>query len=180
MRIRLLTLRFSSDLGIIDDRPLTDFVRDKRVLSVREHFFVCDGVPHLACLLTYHENAIRSADDGKATRNAEPSVRRRRPQEDLKDEERPLFQTLREWRTAASRKEGVPPYVIFTDRQLVELIRTRPASKNRLLEINGIGPAKVKRYGNDRLTFQRSNDPRVQLTSTIANASLWIPTQSAA
>ena len=39
MRVKLFTFRYSATLGGFDDRPLTHFVRDKEVLSFREHFF---------------------------------------------------------------------------------------------------------------------------------------------
>lgn len=39
MRVKLVTLRYASSLGGFDERPLSDFVRDKEILAVREHFW---------------------------------------------------------------------------------------------------------------------------------------------
>ncbi len=44
MRVKLLTLRYSSSLGVIDDRPLDRLLCGKEVLDVREHLFLVQGV----------------------------------------------------------------------------------------------------------------------------------------
>ena len=45
MLVRVFTLHFSSPLGGFDDGELRDFIKDKEVLSIREHFFVRDELP---------------------------------------------------------------------------------------------------------------------------------------
>ena len=40
MRIKVITLEFSTLSGCFDDAPLQDFIKDKNVLNVRDHFFV--------------------------------------------------------------------------------------------------------------------------------------------
>ena len=63
----------------------------------------------------------------------------------------PLFNTLRQWRSEKSKKDGVPPYVILNNKQLAELCQNRPRSKYDLLKVEGIGKAKVEKYGDDIL-----------------------------
>jgi ATP-dependent DNA helicase RecQ len=63
------------------------------------------------------------------------------------DADRPLFATLRAWRNEQARKDGVPPYVLFTNAELARIVRARPASLNALGALQGIGPGKVARYG---------------------------------
>jgi ATP-dependent DNA helicase RecQ len=58
-----------------------------------------------------------------------------------------LFDALRNWRGQTAREQGVPAYVILHDRTLQELAARRPQSPDELLAINGIGEAKVSRYG---------------------------------
>ena len=43
LRVKLLTLRFSDRLEGFDDEPVQEFVRDKDVVEVRDHFFERDG-----------------------------------------------------------------------------------------------------------------------------------------
>jgi RecQ family ATP-dependent DNA helicase len=54
---------------------------------------------------------------------------------------------LREWRAAEAKKLRVPAYVVLHDRTLTELAHARPSNPNQLLEISGMGPAKVDRFG---------------------------------
>ena len=57
------------------------------------------------------------------------------------------FEALRQWRLETARQASLPPYVIFHDKTLAEIARTRPVSIRDLAAIAGIGPAKLERYG---------------------------------
>ena len=54
---------------------------------------------------------------------------------------------LKEWRAAEARRLGVPAYVVLHDRTLNALAAARPKNPNEMLKIDGIGPAKVERFG---------------------------------
>jgi ATP-dependent DNA helicase RecQ len=60
----------------------------------------------------------------------------------------PLFNALRTWRAERAREQGVPAYVIMHDRSLHDLAARRPASRDELLGVPGIGQAKADRYGD--------------------------------
>jgi ribonuclease D len=74
---------------------------------------------------------------------------------DLDTNQRALFNHLREWRMRTSREEGVPPYVLFTNRELASIVRARPDSPTALGTIEGVGPGKVKRFGRGLLAALR-------------------------
>jgi ATP-dependent DNA helicase RecQ len=59
----------------------------------------------------------------------------------------PLLAALKTWRREQARTQGVPPYVVFHDRTLMELAAARPTSLAALSEVSGIGNAKLERYG---------------------------------
>jgi ATP-dependent DNA helicase RecQ len=61
--------------------------------------------------------------------------------------EQALFEALREHRLAVAREEGLPPYVIASDRTLRELAELRPRTLDALRLAHGIGPHKMDRYG---------------------------------
>jgi ATP-dependent DNA helicase RecQ len=62
-----------------------------------------------------------------------------------------LFEALRAHRLTIARSEGVPPYIVASDRSLRDLAILRPRDPNALLDVHGIGPAKVARYGEGLL-----------------------------
>ncbi len=62
--------------------------------------------------------------------------------------EDPLWQALKAKRLELAREQGVPPYVIFHDSTLLEILKRRPASLDELGQISGVGQAKLARYGS--------------------------------
>ena len=58
-----------------------------------------------------------------------------------------LFALLRAKRKELADLAGVPPYVIFPDRTLVEMAAYMPQSAERLLDISGVGQVKARQYG---------------------------------
>jgi ATP-dependent DNA helicase RecQ len=63
----------------------------------------------------------------------------------------PLFDALRETRRTLAAEAGVPPYVVFHDSTLREIAAVRPASLAELSQVNGVGRAKLDRYGDAML-----------------------------
>jgi superfamily II DNA helicase RecQ len=62
-----------------------------------------------------------------------------------------VLQRLKEWRLDQARRQGVPAYVVFTDKTLEALASLRPTTQGALLGVPGIGPAKLEAYGDDLL-----------------------------
>jgi ATP-dependent DNA helicase RecQ len=67
--------------------------------------------------------------------------------------DRSLFNLLRNKRKELADEAGVPPYVIFSDKTLVEMAGYFPQSRESLLNISGVGKVKNERYGNDFLAI---------------------------
>jgi ATP-dependent DNA helicase RecQ len=61
--------------------------------------------------------------------------------------ESPLWQALRARRKELADQQGVPPYVILHDATLRDMMRLQPETPEQLLEVQGIGAAKLARYG---------------------------------
>ncbi|MBI4938001.1 MAG: RecQ family ATP-dependent DNA helicase, partial [Nitrosomonadales bacterium] len=88
-------------------------------------------------------------DAGPVKRRAtktERDARRRQPFAGASED--PLWQALKAKRLELAREQGVPPYVIFHDSTLLEILKRRPASLDELGQVSGIGQAKLVRYGN--------------------------------
>jgi ATP-dependent DNA helicase RecQ len=59
----------------------------------------------------------------------------------------PLWEALRECRRQIAAEQGLPPYTIFHDATLRAMIEHRPTNATELLALNGVGKAKLERYG---------------------------------
>jgi ATP-dependent DNA helicase RecQ len=73
---------------------------------------------------------------------------RREAANTLQPADRAMFEALRERRLELARAQGLPPYVIFHDRTLLEMAAARPASRHEFAAISGVGQAKLDRYGD--------------------------------
>jgi len=62
-----------------------------------------------------------------------------------------LLTRLKRLRLDIARKEGVPAFIVFSDTTLIDMCRKMPATENEFLEVNGVGKAKMNRYGRDFL-----------------------------
>jgi DNA helicase-2/ATP-dependent DNA helicase PcrA len=62
-----------------------------------------------------------------------------------------LYAALAAWRRARADADEVPPYVVFTNRTLEEIVRRLPRSAAELLDVPGVGDVKLDRYGEELL-----------------------------
>ncbi|WP_413206619.1 DNA helicase RecQ [Rhodospirillum sp. A1_3_36] len=82
----------------------------------------------------------RERDRGERSRAA--------PALDLAEGDRALFDVLRGKRQELAKEAGVPAYVVFADRTLVELASHRPRTRDAMRAIHGVGQTKMARYGD--------------------------------
>ena len=65
----------------------------------------------------------------------------------VSDEDAPLLARLKAHRKTLADAAGMPPYIIFNDRSLIEMAETRPADLDAFARIGGVGASKLERYG---------------------------------
>ena len=103
----------------------------------------------MALVLQYEEMV-----EGRSSR------RRSRSERDFRRElpaaARPVYDRLREWRGLRARQDGVPVYVVFSNRELAASAGAMPKTKEALRAIEGIGKGKVDKYTEDVFTVLAS------------------------
>ena len=62
-----------------------------------------------------------------------------------------LYNSIKEWRQKQAESQNVPPYVIFGDKTLEELVEKRPKNERELLNVFGIGEVKAEKIGSQIL-----------------------------
>jgi len=108
MQARVITLRFSSMLEGFDDAPLRDFIKDKEVHALRDHFFVRNDVPYLAVMVSYSLAPLSQPSPGAAAGKPLAGKGDESWRHLIDEAEVPLFNTLRDWRSARCKRDGVP------------------------------------------------------------------------
>lgn len=58
-----------------------------------------------------------------------------------------LFETLRQLRLQIAKEESVPPYIVFTDKTLIDMCEKLPQNEDEMLNVSGVGQNKLKKYG---------------------------------
>jgi len=139
------------ELPFRSGRATADPEEERRLLYVgitraRRHLFLSwpeEPKSHPSPFLK--EIGVRAA--GPAPRTATPA----RARVEAPAHDAPLFEQLKEWRRKRAQADGVPAYVVFHDRTLVEIAERRPRDRGDLASISGIGPAKLERYAEEVL-----------------------------
>lgn len=73
-----------------------------------------------------------------------------------------LFELLRKLRLSIAREEGLPPYIIFSDKTLIDMSIKVPTDKRAIMNISGVGEGKYKKYGErfiETITTFMENHP---------------------
>jgi DNA helicase-2/ATP-dependent DNA helicase PcrA len=87
-----------------------------------------------------------AAVNQRGARQARASLEALADQE-LAPADRPLFEELVTWRRDVARASGVPAFVVFDNKTLRAMAGARPSSNSALLDVAGVGPTKLERYG---------------------------------
>ena len=58
-----------------------------------------------------------------------------------------LFENLRQLRLTIAREEGMPPYIVFNDKTLIDMCIKTPKDRESMLNVSGVGAAKYEKYG---------------------------------
>jgi ATP-dependent DNA helicase RecQ len=129
-----------------------------RQLVVRG-FLKVDHDRYGALALTGESRRLLRGEAGLSLReDPKGPVARKKPRaakEELSDQDQALWEALRECRRRIAAAHNVPPYVIFHDATLMQMIERRPASAQEMLALSGVGRKKLDRYGKEFLEVVR-------------------------
>ena len=75
----------------------------------------------------------------------------------LSPQDTELYNAIKDWRTSKAEKENVPPYVIFGDKTLEELVEKKPKNEKELLNVFGIGSVKAEKIGSQLIRLIENN-----------------------
>lgn len=151
-RERLLSamIDYAMSESCLRARVLRYFGQDASSLGAVDGSAGCDGCS--VCLGSSAEEYLRVARPRRAfgATGYSGSYRTRElPSEtEVTDEDERLFQRLRALRKQLADEYHVLPYMVFSDATLRAMVRRRPANVEELLEVSGVGRAKLQRYGD--------------------------------
>ena len=145
MKLKVFTLRMNPATEAFDDKELDDFQLGKDVLEISEHFLVHEKTPTLILVLRYREIPDEARPHG--------DNQRKDWRGELDAPGQRIYDELRLWRGRRAKSEGLPPYLIFNNRELAGLAAKHPTSLAQLQQIDGVGEAKSTRWGEEILSL---------------------------
>lgn len=134
-----------------ETQRLNALLNSVRVLSV-DREFVADGSNSFWSICVQHQPPSQRA----AAVSKKPPVDYR---DVLPPEEFAVFAQLRDLRKHIASEETIPTYSVFTNEQLAQMVQRRVRSVSGLKEIDGIGDARVEKYGKRFLELLSKDRP---------------------
>lgn len=141
MQIRTFRLNLDDTAA---EAEVNKFLRSVRVLQVQKEFVNLGSQSFWSLCVEYIESSAVRA------KNAGPKVDYK---EVLSPEDFELFAKLRELRKELATEEAIPVYAVCTNEQLAEIAKQRPVTLSALKKIDGLGDAKVEKYGERLVQF---------------------------
>ena len=92
----------------------------------------------------YREDTVIARGSAKVRKPR--AGRRDRADRPLADEDEALLAVLKALRLEIARERGVPAYVVFTDRTLIDMARRRPRTEAEFAEVTGVGAVKLEQF----------------------------------
>ena len=91
--------------------------------------------------------SIKITDEDKQPEKAAKTKKKAKSMETLTSSGYKLFERLKKLRIEIAREESMPPYIIFSDKTLIDMAAKMPASKPEMLDVSGVGENKFAKYG---------------------------------
>ena len=91
--------------------------------------------------------SIKITDEDKQPEKTAKTKKKARSVETLTSSGYKLFERLKKLRLEIAREESMPPYIIFSDKTLIDMAAKMPASKPEMLDVSGVGENKFAKYG---------------------------------
>jgi ribonuclease D len=130
MKIKIITLKFDTEQGEFDQTKLNKFVDENQINTLKEEFFEQNGDKYWSILLYYEKAKVSLNDDDKK-----------------------LYDFIRNWRSEKAKEKGMPVYIILTNEQIVQIVRLKPVTKEELRKVRGFSDNKVKEFGEEIISL---------------------------
>ena len=130
---------------------LNNFCTQHRIAAIEKQF-VNDGANSFwSICVTFldGQGAILGVSTGKSKKTIDYK-------EVLNDDDFIIYSQLRDLRKTIAERDGTPPYNVFTNEQLANIVQQRVTNKTDLLALEGIGQTRVDKYGELFITQMKA------------------------
>ena len=125
------------------EAEVNGFLRSHRILAVDRRWVDQGSDSFWSFCVDYWDGSSPIAGDGRGAK-----ARGKDYKEILSPEDFAVFAKLRDLRKEIAQAEAVPVYTIFTNEQLAKMVETKSQTIADLQNIEGVGDARIEKYGN--------------------------------
>ena len=159
-KVKQLKLDQKESFGCLKSVSLDKLPQISRLLQMKEYIYKSSSEypilqigPNAERLLNGEEKIMLREQKKEASKKKNTT---RRKEVSHMARSNSIFDRLRRVRLDLAREEKVPPYLIFSDRTLVEMCQKMPSSEEEMLQISGVGMHKLEKYGDAFLSVIRA------------------------
>lgn len=161
MKVKVFKIRLSPEFLESDENAINDFLESNKI-SKTATSFVENGDKFWTILVYYNESIQNEEkpkrllkDNNNQNINTEKfeCTREDLDQNPLNELEIKILTNLKSWRVDKSNELNLPPYIIFTNNDLISVTRYNPNDISQLYNIKGFGDTKIEKYGDDILAI---------------------------
>lgn len=146
MKIQLFTIRIDGNHLVTDQNRLNDFL-DNVIFKKSSTQFIA-GKPNSWSVLIHYLNKENVSKEIK-----EQEEVYEQPVQELTQEQQGDYEYIRQWRNSKSKEEMLAPFMILSNKSIKEIVAKKPEFEKDLLNIHGIGKAKVEKYGSELIAL---------------------------
>ena len=136
---------------------LNAFCAQHRVTTLEKHFVDLGTESYWSIFVTFIDGINLPISAGVVNRRERIDYR-----EVLGEQDFVIYAQLRNLRKSLSEQEGIPAYALFTNEQLAEMVTRRVRLESELAKIEGVGKARLEKYGSAFLHVLKTAIPEQQ------------------
>lgn len=146
--------------GVLKETPIQRLRQILNYLTLKEYLILTNDEYPILKLSSQSEEILSNKEPliMKVAKVSETKTRKEKKTKKhkvaaglLNESDEKLFDKLRALRLEIARKEKVPPYLVFSDKTLIQMCAIKPRTKGEMLEVSGVGEAKYQKYGEEFL-----------------------------
>lgn len=136
MKVKVLKIRIDDRFQITDEAIVNDYLSRFEIVNMNAKL-VADEITYWSVLIYYNDKK-NIANSSKTTVTSES---------ELSEEEKIIYNKLKDWRADKAREAQLPAFIIFHNTHLMSIARHKPCTLDDLENVNGIGKRKVEKFG---------------------------------
>lgn len=153
MKVKVFKIRLNPEFLEKDENIVNEFLENHKI-SKTATSFVEIGDTFWTILVYYNETVQADEKPKRYIKEETKDVKFEFTREDLENNplneiEIKILTNLKTWRQDKSNEQNLPPYIIFTNNDLIAVTKYKPNDISQLYNIKGFGDTKIEKYGDD-------------------------------